>query len=130
MTRRFGSGTQWESMVGYSRAVAAGDLVWVAGCTSTRDGELVHPGDAYEQARQALRNVEIALRGLDAELSDVVQTRIYVTDITQWADIGRAHAEVFAAAPPVTTMVQVVALIDPRMLVEVEALAFKRGSSW
>ncbi|HSF27088.1 MAG TPA: RidA family protein [Actinomycetes bacterium] len=130
MTRRVGSGTPWESIVGYSRAVAAGDHVWVSGCTSTVDGEVVHEGDPHAQMRQALRNVEEALHALDAELADVVRTRIYVTDISRWEEVGRAHGEVFGAIAPATSMVQVAALIDPRMLVEVEALAFKRGSSW
>jgi enamine deaminase RidA (YjgF/YER057c/UK114 family) len=130
VTRRVSSGTPWEPIVGYSRAVAAGDHVWVSGCTSTVDGAVVHEGDAHAQMRQALRNVETALQALDADLADVVQTRIYVTDISRWQEIGRAHGEVFADVAPATSMVQVAGLIDPRMLVEVEALAFKRGSSW
>jgi enamine deaminase RidA (YjgF/YER057c/UK114 family) len=130
MTRKISSGAPWEPVVGYSRAVAAGDHVWVTGCTSIVDGEVVHEGDAYEQTRQAIRNVEWALGQLDSKLSDVVRTRIYVTDITRWEEYGRAHGEAFGDILPATSMVQVVALIDPRMLVEVEATAYKRGSSW
>jgi enamine deaminase RidA (YjgF/YER057c/UK114 family) len=130
MTRKISSGAPWESVVGYSRAVAAGDHVWVTGCTSIVDGEVVHEGDPYEQTRQAIRNVEWALGQLDSRLSDVVRTRIYVTDITRWEEYGRAHGEAFRDILPATSMVQVVALIDPRMLVEVEATAYKRGSSW
>jgi enamine deaminase RidA (YjgF/YER057c/UK114 family) len=130
MTRKISSGAPWEAVVGYSRAVAAGDHVWVTGCTSIVDGEVVHEGDPYEQTRQAIRNVEWALGQLDSKLSDVVRTRIYVTDITRWEEYGRAHGEAFGEILPATSMVQVVALIDPRMLVEVEATAYKRGSSW
>ena len=130
MTRKISSGAPWEAAVGYSRAVAAGDHVWVTGCTSIVDGEVVHEGDPYEQTRQAIRNVEWALGQLDSKLSDVVRTRIYVTDITRWEEYGRAHGEAFGEILPATSMVQVVALIDPRMLVEVEATAYKRGSSW
>jgi enamine deaminase RidA (YjgF/YER057c/UK114 family) len=120
---RFGSGGRWERAVGYSRTVRAGQLVFVAGCTGVgEDGEVVSDS-AYEQMRQACRNVEAALAPAGASLADVVQTRIYVTDIRLWDAIGRAHAEVFGAAPPVATMVQVVRLIDPRMVVEVEAVA-------
>jgi enamine deaminase RidA (YjgF/YER057c/UK114 family) len=130
MTRKISSGAPWESVVGYSRAVAAGDHVWVTGCTSIVDGAVVHEGDPYEQTRQAIRNVEWALGQLDSKLADVVRTRIYVTDITRWEEYGRAHGEAFGEILPATSMVQVVALIDPRMLVEVEATAYKRGSSW
>ncbi len=130
MTRRLSSGAPWESVVGYSRAVAAGDHVFVTGCTSIVDGEVVHEGDPFAQTQQAIRNIAWALEQLDASLADVVRTRIYVTDISRWEEYGRAHGEAFGAVLPATTMVQVVALIDPRMLVEVEAVAFKRGSSW
>ncbi|MEO7982202.1 MAG: RidA family protein [Sporichthyaceae bacterium] len=130
MTRKVSSGAPWESVVGYSRAVAAGDNVWVTGCTSIVDGEVVHEGDPYRQTKQAIRNVAWALEQLDATLADVVRTRIYVTDITRWEEYGRAHGEAFRDVLPATSMVQVVALIDPRMLVEVEAVAYKTGSSW
>jgi enamine deaminase RidA (YjgF/YER057c/UK114 family) len=130
MTRKVSSGAPWEPVVGYSRAVAAGDHIWVTGCTSIVDGEVVHDGDPFAQTRQAIRNVAWALEQLDATLDDVVRTRIYVTDISRWEEYGRAHGEAFGSVMPATTMVQVVALIDPRMLVEVEAVAYKPGSSW
>jgi enamine deaminase RidA (YjgF/YER057c/UK114 family) len=121
---RFASGAPWESVVGYSRTVRAGELVFVAGCTALDEtGALVGEGDAAAQARQAIANVERALRQAGATLADVVQTRIYVTDISRWEEIGRAHGEAFGAIRPVTAMVEVAALIDGRMLVEVEAIA-------
>ncbi|HJU98153.1 MAG TPA: RidA family protein [Jiangellaceae bacterium] len=127
MTRRVSSGAPWEPVVGYSRAVAAGDHVWVTGCTSIVDGEVVHDGDAYAQTVQALRNVEWALVQAGASLSDVVRTRIFVTDIARWEEYGRAHGEAFGATMPATSMVEVSRLIDPRMLVEVEAVAYRPG---
>jgi enamine deaminase RidA (YjgF/YER057c/UK114 family) len=128
--RKISSGAPWESVVGYSRAVAAGDNIWVTGCTSIVDGEVVHDGDPYEQTAQAIRNVAWALEQLDSSLEDVVRTRIFVTDISRWQEYGRAHGEAFAEVLPATSMVQVSALIDPRMMVEVEAVAYKPGSGW
>lgn len=128
--RRVSSGTPWEPLVGYSRAVAAGEHIWVSGCTSVVDGELVHEGDPYGQTVQAIANVRSALGELGADLEDVVRTRIFVTDITQWQEYGRAHGEAFAEVLPATSMVEVSRLIDPRMLVEVEAVAHKPGSGW
>jgi enamine deaminase RidA (YjgF/YER057c/UK114 family) len=130
MTRKVSSGAPWEAVVGYSRAVAAGDNIWVTGCTSIVEGEVVHEGDPFAQTEQAIRNVAWALGQLDATLDDVVRTRIYVTDISRWEEYGRAHGAAFGSVMPATSMVQVVALIDPRMLVEVEAVAYKPGSSW
>ena len=128
--RKVSSGAPWESVVGYSRAVAAGDNIWVTGCTSIVDGEVVHEADPYQQTVQAIRNIAWALGQLDSSLEDVVRTRIFVTDISRWEEYGRAHGEAFADIMPATSMVQVVALIDPRMMVEVEAVAYKPGSGW
>jgi len=114
--------------VGYSRAVAAGDWVLVSGCTSVRGAEFVHPGDGYAQAAQAISNVAAALAGLGASLADVVRTRIYVTDISRWQEYGRAHAEAFGEVRPASTMIEVAALIDQRMLVEIEAVAYRPGA--
>ena len=124
MTRRVSSGAPWESVVGYSRAVAAGDHIWVTGCTSIVDGDVVHEGDPFAQTQQAIRNVAWALEQLDATLDDVVRTRIYVTDISRWQEVGAVHAEVFGEIRPVATMVEVSALIAPDLLVEIEADAY------
>jgi enamine deaminase RidA (YjgF/YER057c/UK114 family) len=118
------SGTEWESTVGYSRAVRVGGEVHVSGTTATdADGAVVGVGDPYAQTTRALGNVETALSALDASLSDVVRTRTFVVDIDDWEAIGRAHGEAFGDVRPATTMVQVERLIDPEMLVEVEAVA-------
>ena len=126
MVERHGSGGRYEAIVGYARTVRAGPFVLVSGCTAFGpDGELVGPGDAGAQAAQACRNVVAALALAGAGPQDVVRTRIYVTDIARWEEVGRAHAEVFGAAPPAAAMVEVAALIEPRMLVEVEATAYR-----
>jgi len=124
MTARanFASGAPWEPRVGYSRAVRLGNHIWVSGTTATdAEGRIVGAGDAYAQARQALANIAAALAQAGATPADVVRTRIYVTDIGHWEAIGRAHAEMFAAVRPATTMVEVSRLINPAMLVEIEA---------
>ncbi len=125
MIERFGSGGAYESIVGYSRTVRAGDLVLVAGCTATgEDGVVLGVGDAAAQAREALDACERGLALAGARLADVVRTRVYLTDVTQWELVGRVHAERFGDARPVTTMVAVSALLDPRMLVEIEVEAY------
>ena len=121
--QKVASGTRWEPLVGYSRAVRVGTTVHVSGTTATDAHGSVVGTDPYTQTRQVLRNIEQALAACGATLADVVRTRIFVTNIAQWEEIGRAHGEVFGAIRPATTMVEVRRLIDPAMLVEIEAEA-------
>jgi enamine deaminase RidA (YjgF/YER057c/UK114 family) len=117
-------------VVGYSRAVRVDGRIWVSGTTSTgSDGAIVGKGDPYAQAKQAIANIERALAAAGAVLADVVRTRIFVTDIAHWKEIGRAHGEAFAGIRPATTMVEVSRLIDPDLLVEIEADAVIAGDA-
>ena len=120
--RNFATGTAWEPLVGYSRAVRVGDLVFVSGTTATdADGAIVGAGDAAAQTRRIVANLRAALERAGARLEDVVRTRIFVTDIAQWEAVGRAHGEAFGAIRPASTMVEVARLIAPEILVEIEA---------
>jgi enamine deaminase RidA (YjgF/YER057c/UK114 family) len=122
--KNISSGTEWEPYVGYSRAVRVGSTIYVSGTTATDEhGKLAGSGHPYHQTVRCLRNIENALEQLGAKMSDVVRTRMYVVDISQWKEIGRAHGEFFGEILPASTMVEVSGLVDPEMLVEIEAEA-------
>jgi enamine deaminase RidA (YjgF/YER057c/UK114 family) len=130
MTHRtnISSGAKWEDIVGYSRAVKVGSVIEVSGTTAVdENGDLVGPGDAYEQTRYAIVKIETALKKAGASLQDVVRTRMYVTDMRRWEQIGRAHGEFFKDIKPASTLVEVKALIHPDMLIEIEATAIFTG---
>jgi len=119
--KNIASGTRWEPVVGYSRAVRVGNAVYVAGTTATDEkGAIVGKGDPYVQTRQVLRNIEAALIKAGATMKDVVRTRVFVRDIEDWDIIGKAHGEVFGEIRPASTMVQISGFVDPKMLVEIE----------
>lgn len=128
MRKKITTGTNWESQVGYSRAVRVDNYVHVSGTTATDPlGKIVGINDSYEQTRQILRNIVSALEAAGASVEDVVRTRIYVTDISEWESIGKAHSEVFGSIQPASSMVEVSRLINPDMLVEIEADAIISG---
>ena len=120
--KKYSSGMKWESVVGYSRAVRIGNRIYVTGTTATdKSGNIVGIGDAYAQTVQIIKNIERALQALGAGLEHIVRTRMFVTDISRWEEYGKAHGEFFREIMPATTMVEVSKLIDPEMLIEIEA---------
>lgn len=119
---KYSSGQKWESIVGYSRAVKVGSRIYVTGTTATdENGNIIGENDAYAQTVQVIKNIEKALNALDATLENIVRTRMFVTDISRWEEYGKAHGEFFSEIMPATTMVEVSKLIDPKMLIEIEA---------
>ena len=121
--KQVSSGTHWENFVGYSRALKVGNIIEVAGTTAVDDNEIVGENDAYAQTVFIIKKMQKALQELDSDLKDVIRTRIYVTDISKWEGIGRAHGEFFKDIKPASTMVEVSALVSPEMLVEIEMTA-------
>ena len=127
--KNISSGAKWESLVGYSRAVKIGNIIEVSGTTAVDGDEVMFPGDAYNQTQYILLKIEQALKDAGAEMDDVVRTRIFVTDMSHWEDIGRAHGEFFSEIRPASTMVEIYALIKEGLLVEIEATAILQEDS-
>jgi enamine deaminase RidA (YjgF/YER057c/UK114 family) len=126
--QNYSTGSPWEPIIGYARTVRVGQFVYVSGTTGGgADGKIVGVGDAYAQTKQTLANVVAALAGVGAKPEHVVRTRIYLTDISRWEDVGRAHGEIFGAVRPATAMVEVAKLISPEIMVEIEADAILPG---
>ncbi len=123
------TGAKWESIVGYSRAVRIGNTIEVSGTVSLQDGKLVGPGDPYLQAKRALEIIMESIRELGGKKEDIIRTRIYVTDVKDWAEVGKAHGECFADIQPATSMIQISALITPEFLVEIEATAILENTN-
>lgn len=123
----FTTNSKWEPIVGYSRAVKIGNLIEVSGTTSFRDGTVIHSGDAYRQTLEIILIAQQVLEAAGASLADVIRTRMYVTDIAKWKEVGKAHGQAFAEINPATTMVEVSGLVDPDMLVEIEFTAYISG---
>lgn len=123
MIQRLSSGTPWEDVVGYSRAIRSGNVIEISGTTSMRGNELIAKDDIYEQTVCILQTIENSLKSLGSNLNDVVRTRMYVTDISQWQLVAKAHQQFFGVIKPATSMVQVNGLIDPSLLIEIEATA-------
>jgi enamine deaminase RidA (YjgF/YER057c/UK114 family) len=119
----YSSGAQWEDIVGYSRAVKVGNIIEVAGTTAVENGEIVGKGDFYLQTKTILQKIEKVLHETGASMENVVRTRVYVTDISHWEEVGRAHGEFFRTIKPASAMIEISALIDPEMLVEIEVTA-------
>ena len=123
--QRYFTGTEWEPKVGYCRALRAGDMIYLSGTAPVgEDGNTYAPGEAYAQAKRCFEIIQRSLQAIDADLHQVVRTRMYVTDISQWGAFGRAHQEFLGEYPPVTSMVEVKGLINPDMLIEIEAEAY------
>ena len=123
------SGAKWEDVVGYSRAVRVGNIVEVAGTTASEGDKIIAPGNAYEQTKYIIQKIERALNEAGATLNDVIRTRMFVTDIAKWEEVGKAHGEFFATIKPAATMVEVKALIHPDLVVEIEATAITPPNS-
>jgi enamine deaminase RidA (YjgF/YER057c/UK114 family) len=121
--RKYSTGAKWEDIVGYSRSVRIGNIIEVSGSTSVKDGVVYGIGDPYTQAKHILNIIEDAIQNLGGTMEDVIKTRIYVTNIDHWSEVGRAHGEVFGVIKPTTLLIEVKGLVDPDMLVEIEATA-------